>query len=319
MRTLEVESKPPLAEYQIGRWHSVDLGQQSIGMRTYIPSVTINPTAILVDPIAFSVHASKPRDVQRSSILAEQTGLVTVGLEMPGMGPGSSPLTREQKSALRRGDWSVLGASQWEAIRTALAEEGIDLAGKEVHFKGFSMGVSSMIGLIESAPEDIDIGKIIAWEGVAWAPKRKVTQYLNIGGLLMRMMASGRKLGTYQKKLSPGVPQSLREELRTEAETKVRHKNKLGSWLLPVVAMAKGQDSARLANALSARATENTQVFLWNGDKSPMSRTRANRHAAKVLELAGIPTVVEHDEDGRHGVEDALYVSIPRITGALAA
>jgi hypothetical protein len=319
MKTLECEHIPQLADPNLGLWHSIDVEGQKIGLRTFLPEILKDENTILIDPIAFSVHASKPRDVQRSSILSEETGLVTVALEMPGMGPGSSELTNAQKNALKQGDWSVLGDAQWDAIREALELQGIVLANKKVHFNGFSMGVSSMIGLIESAPEDVEIGNVIAWEGVAWKPRGKITQYLNIGGLALRMIASGGKLSTYQKKLAPPVPDSLRSALKQESEAKQNYKNKIASWILPVVAMAKGMDAEKLTNALGQRQGEDTVVFIWNGEKSTMSRNRANKFAASVIRLSGVIVHEESDEDGRHGVEDGLYNSIPRIADALAA
>lgn len=319
MKTLEIEQIPSFSEPHIGIWHSIDVAGQNIGLRTYIPSDIKDASSILIDPIAFSVHASKPRDVMRSSILAEETGLVTVGLEMPGMGPGSSELTTEQKNALKNGDWSVLGEAQWSAVKTALEERGIDLADKQIHFSGFSMGVSSMIGMVESAPDNIELGKIVAWEGVAWKPRGRVGQYLNIGGLVARMMVSGGKLSTYQKKLSPKIPDALKKELAIEAGTKKRYRNKIASWLLPVVAMAKGKDAEKLGNALARKKSAKTEVFIWNGEKSSMSSTKANKLAAAIISRSGVEVHQQSDEDGRHGVEDGLYISVPRIVDALAA
>ena len=176
-----------------------------------------------------------------------------------------------------------------------------------------------MIGMVESAPQDVELGKIIAWEGVAWKHRGRIGQYLNIGGLVARMLVSGGKLSTYQKKLSPKIPDALKEELTEEAQTKRRYRNKVASWILPVVAMAKGKDAEKLSNALARKKSVQTEVHIWNGEKSSMSTTKANKLAADLIRRSGVEVYEQHDEDGRHGVEDGLYVSIPRIADALAA
>lgn len=273
MITTHLDNKPELAEPGIGSWNSIEVDGQSIGIRLHMPiDLNTRPDEILIDPIAYSVNASTPRDVQRSSILAKESNLVTLGLEMPGIGHGSDPLTTLQAEALRKGDWSVLGEAQWSAIRTMLENEGMTLEGKTVHLAGFSMGVSSSIGLIASMPDDVELGKFIAWEGVAWKPKSKVASALNVAGLMLRMASTGwHKLSTYQKKLSPAVPQKLRDEIGRE--NRIKRSGKLGSWLLPIVGMAKGTDTSRLANALSEKAGDDTELFIWNGAKSYISRT----------------------------------------------
>lgn len=311
-----------------GEWHSVVVGEnatkQTIGVRYYEPSELTRPDEILLDGIAWSVHASKERDVWRTGATAEATGMRVIGLEMPGMGPNSGPLTSKQAKDLFSADWTSIGEAQWEAIIEVLRAKGVDIEGKTLHFDGNSMSVSSNIGLIAAAPEGVKIGNVIAWEGIAWQPKSKLAAIANIGGIACRALSMGSKILKYQK-LAGEIPESIEQTLDTEKRPKPegsrfkRGVRKIGSWILPIVAMAHGNDAHQLINALSGRDTSDTVVHLWNGEKSLMSRTKANERGATLLRVAGITVQRETDADGRHLVEDNIPFSLERKLSVLGA
>ena len=174
MRTVyskhEIAEMGPLPNADCGEWLSLERDNQILGARIHRPEVNRSPGEIIIDDSAWGVNSSTAFDVVRTSQLAKESGLLTIAIETPGMSPYSGPLTPSQIEGLKKGDWSLLGRAQWEIITKALQHEGLTFSDDQpltVHYAGYSMAASTLIGVLANAPDWTRTGHFIAWENVA--------------------------------------------------------------------------------------------------------------------------------------------------------
>lgn len=146
---------------------------------TMVSGDLLRAKRVMVRSMSWSDHPGRGFEALRQALIADpEHDLAVIGVSFPGSGFSSESMTAEQKNAFDLGHgFNYVGAQQWDAvqfaIRCELATDGLSeeqiakrIRAYEFILAGHSQGASNSVGLLESAPPEINIVALGLIEGV---------------------------------------------------------------------------------------------------------------------------------------------------------
>lgn len=248
--------------------------RQKIGTSLALPNhPNVASKSMVILLCQWSEYSERMPQVDRLTAISADTRIPVLSLDMPGQSPNSSGLSRRQREALGKGDYTPLASALWNAAKFVAETRSIDLCDKEVILVGPSQGGPQAAAMAAIAPEGMVLSDVVLWNSpsVYNLPRRDSV------GLASDFLLHGSKDMQYYSTLNPewAYQESAKDGLRI-----VRHPISHGVTALR--GMAHASDSTLLYNPLQSGDLE-ARIHIIHSSEDAVSLACSNQAAEEYL------------------------------------
>jgi len=239
--------------------------KQRLGVRISEQSEAV---ATIIRPMPITDEVGRAQLADDQGVYRAVSGARIIGVDFPGMGRDTGPITQTQRQALKGGSFAEVAEAQWDALGEALAGRGQtykDLG--RVVLWGSSLGGAQIAGLYAAKPEEVEITDLVF----------QITPWKTALNGLIRGFAEASKDRDYYYELD-GENYHEREG-DSEWIRRIATRQKIGAAVLSAWAMSRG----RIFDDLSKRKLNGLKVHLMNAEHDIISPTEDNQAAVEEL------------------------------------
>lgn len=243
----------------------------------------------IIRPMPITDEISRPQLADDQGVYRAISGSRVIGVDFPGMGTATGPLTRAQKAELKNlGSFKEVADMQWRAIENVLEQSDGSLRklGRVVLW-GTSLGSAQVAALYAAKPEEVEVTDIVL-QITPWETK--------FGRLAIGLAKAAEDRGYYYE--LDGENYRGRESDK-DWLLRIARLRKLGAAARAGWALTKGN----IISDLTSRPLKDTRVHIMNAEHDSISPTDYNLAAAADLKESGAHVTHEFMPGEYHAIQ----------------
>lgn len=222
----------------------------------------------IIRPMPVTDEVGRVQLADDQGVYRALSGARVIGVDFPGMGTDTGPLTRSQRRDLARGSFKSVADKQWQVIESALKyhNSGLNKLGRVVLW-GSSLGGAQIAALHATKPEEVEVSDLV-FQMTPWQTK--------LGALALGFAEASKDRDYYYE-----LDEENYHGRETDADwlKRIMTARKIGAMIAATFALAEG----KTMDDLTSRSLAQTRIHIMNAEHDRISPTADNNAASDYL------------------------------------